>query len=208
MRKITSFLLALLLVLSLSATAFAAETGLVEYRKQNFFFGPGTLNYPTDLFPEFKNVMPGDQLTQQVKIVHNAGRSYNIRVYIKAEGSNLRPEFIRQMNLNVKYKDGDILYEGPDYDATNITEWQKLVTLAPGKSADLDLTLDVPIEMGNDFAMDEGTVIWKFKVEEIPIDTSNAKTGDNIMTAVAVLAVSALGLIAVVLFQRKKKHTN
>lgn len=207
MKRIVSFLLVLVMMLSLSVTAYAAETGVVEYRKKNFFFGPGSLHSDTDLFPELKDVMPGDHLTQQVKISHKGSKAVNIRVYIKAEGSDVNPDFIKQMALNVQYKGGDILYEADEYDATDVSGWVRLATLAPGKSCTLDLTLDVPAEMDNEYAEQLGTVIWKFKVEEIPIDTTNAKTGDtsNITLWATVLAVSAVALVVLLIVSKKKK---
>ncbi|MDO5400348.1 MAG: hypothetical protein Q4F17_05110 [Eubacteriales bacterium] len=210
MKKLISFLLALTVVLSLSLTAYADEIGQVVYSKKAFSFLPGfdqgSLSYPDDLFPELKNVMPGDVLHQQVKITHKAGRGINIRVYIKAEGSDLNPEFIRQMNLQVEHKGGDILYEGDDYNAAEKSGWIKLATLAPGKSTTLDLTLTVPIDMGNEFADTLGTVVWKFKVEEVPIDPTNAKTGDTSAIAAwtAVLTLSAAAL-AVLLIRKRRK---
>lgn len=205
MRKLVSFLLALTLVLGLSVTAFAAETGLVEYKKRAFSFEPGSLHYPTNLFPELKDVMPGDVLTQQVKISHKASSKVNIRVYIKAEGSSKNADFIRQMQLEVEHKDQNILYDGPDYDATDISDWVKLATLAPGKSTTLDLKLTVPKEMGNEYANNLGTVVWKFKVEEIPIDTTNAKTGDGIFLWLAVLTVSTVALGTLGILRKRKK---
>lgn len=215
MKKFTSFLLALVLVFSLSVTAFAAsDIGVVEYTKKGFSFLPGyedkeaDLSYPTDLFPELKNVMPGDVLHQEVKIYHKADRHVDIRVYIKAEGSNLNPDFIEQMQLQVQHKGGDILYDEPEYDATEKSGWKRLATLSHGKSATLDLTLTVPKEMDNAYADQLGTVVWKFKVEEIPVDPDAPKTGDdsNIAVWTSVLALSAAALVVLVVAKKKRKQ--
>lgn len=206
MKRIFSVLLLLALVLSLSVLALADEIGLVEYRKKGFTFLPGyqqgELNYPTDLFPELKDVMPGDVLHQQVKIVHKGSSAVNIVLYIKAEGSSENEDFIRQMQLDVAYRDKNILYSK---DATQESGWTRLGTLAPGKSAALDLTLTVPAEMGNDFANTWGTVVWKFKVEEIPVDPTAPKTfdGSNLLLWGTVLSLS--GLFILLLARKKKK---
>lgn len=204
MRKIASFFLALILVLALSTPAQAAETGLVEYKKEAFSFGPGTLHYPTDLFPELKDVMPGDVLHQQVKIRHKGSRSHNLRLYIKAQGSDENADFIRQMQLEVEHRDGHILYDGPDYDATDLSGWVKIATLAPGKSATLDLKLTVPKEMGSEYADNLGTVVWKFKAEEIPISPEGPKTGDFIGIWVTVLIFSGAALMFFIIRKKLK----
>lgn len=204
MKKLSAFLLALGLVLAMTASAMAAEVGVVEYKKRAFSFGPGSLHYPTDLFPELKNVMPGDQLTQQVKLIHRGGSNVNLRFYIQAQGSDQNADFIEKLQLEVEHKNKHLLYDAPDYDATEVSDWVKLATLNPGGTATLDLTLTVPKELDNDDAENLGTVIWKFKVEEIPVDQANAKTGDAILPWVAVLVGSTAALAF--LGYRKKRH--
>lgn len=205
MKKITSLLLALLLLLSLSATAFAAgEVGVVEYKQRYFLFGPGYANYPTDLFPELKNVMPGDELTQDIKIVHKGNSRVNIRVYMRAVGSeNFNWELIDQMDIYVEHKDANILYD--EGNANLDSDWIRLGTLAPGKSTNLTVHLEVPIDMGNEFAEDLGTVVWEFMVEEIPI-SDNAKTGDdsNIALWATLLVVSAAAVVVLLILKKRK----
>lgn len=221
MKKLISFLLALTMILSFSIAAYATDdVGVVEYRQKHFFFGPGSLYSDTDLFTDLtKGVMPGDEVHQQVKIYHNGSQNVNIRVFIKAEGSDLNADFIEKMNLQVEHKNGDILYDGDDYDATAANEeWTQLATLAPGKATTLDLTLTVPIDMSDEFADHIGTVVWKFKVEEIPIDPNSPneegtidpnspQTGDNrnFTGWAAVLFISGASLAAL-LFTRKRRN--
>lgn len=61
-----SFLLILAVVLSLCVGAFAADaTVSYEGNAKKYIFAPGSDQSPTDLFPDFKGVMPGDRLTQK-----------------------------------------------------------------------------------------------------------------------------------------------
>lgn len=210
MKKLTSFFLMLLLLISLSIPAAAAEIGQVEYRAKGFSFLPGyregQLTYPTDLFPELKNVMPGDVLHQQVKITHKGSSAVDIVVYIKAEGSDENEEFISQLRLEVTHKDEHILYTDP-YDATKVSDWKRLVTLSPGKSTTLDLTLTVPKELSNEFANDRGTVVWSFKVEERPTDPNAPRTYDesHLRLWLPLMALTASSLTMLLIFRRKRK---
>ena len=63
MKRIISICLLLAALLALALPAFAEE-GTVSYvgGAERFIFLPGSDESPTDIFPEFKNVMPGDQL--------------------------------------------------------------------------------------------------------------------------------------------------
>lgn len=199
MKKLFSLLLALPILFSLALPVRAEETGIVEYRKGAFSFGPGSLHYPTDLFPELKDVMPGDKVTQRVTIRHKGSKNVSIRLYIKAEGSDENADFIRQLKLSAEHRGGEILYD--DGDAAKVSDWTRLATLAPGGSAHLDLTLTVPADLGNGYENDLGTVVWRFKAEEIPLNPDSPKTGDNIRLWLAALTASALTLA--VLLRRK-----
>ena len=64
MKKLISLACALMLLLCLVPVA-SAEDGNVHYTGDvgEFVFQPGGANSLTDLFPDFKDVMPGDVLT-------------------------------------------------------------------------------------------------------------------------------------------------
>ena len=60
-KRLLAVLAALVLMLSAATTVFAAD-GNVSYSGNagQFIFEPGTEYSPTDLFPDLKDVMPGD----------------------------------------------------------------------------------------------------------------------------------------------------
>jgi LPXTG-motif cell wall-anchored protein len=61
--------------------------------------------------------------------------------------------------------------------------------------------------LGNEFAHRTGEVDWLFTVEAYDDPSyDNPKTGDYIMIAVAVMAVSAVGLLVILAAKRKKKQ--
>ncbi len=90
MRKVFSLLMAVMILLSLATPAFAAST--VTVKKDTFGVTPGSGYTDTDLFTNFKNMMPGDTLTDTITIVNRLWGYDYIRVYLEAvphvKGSN------------------------------------------------------------------------------------------------------------------------
>lgn len=62
------------MLLSCLCAAYA-DTGSVTYdgNAQSFVFLPGSDYSPSDLFPDFKGVMPGDRLTQTLRLRNDSG---------------------------------------------------------------------------------------------------------------------------------------
>lgn len=209
MKKTVSILFALLLVLSLALPAFA-EDGNVTYNTNSnrFIFQPGSDYSPTDLFPNFKGVMPGDTLTQSIAVRNEGDKKMDARIYLRAlgaeEGSG---DFLSQMTLTVKKNGKAVLFDAPADETAQLTDWVLLGTVHPGGSVTLDVTLTVPIEMGNDFQSRIGYLDWEFKVEEIPV-SDIPKTGDSFPVALlaVVLTVSAAALAGIALFLIARKR--
>ena len=206
-RRIASLLLALLMTLALTVNVFAdEEDGSVIYEglSKQFIFAPGSEYSPPDLFTNFKGVMPGDSLTEQITLSNAESTEYKVQVYMRALGAQEgTDEFLSQMTLTVKKNGESDLFEAPANETAQLTEWVSLGTLAPGGEMTLDVTLNVPIEMGNDFAQQIGYLDWQFKIEEIPVP----ETGDdmNIGLYCGVAAVSLLVLVALVVVYRRKR---
>lgn len=80
-----SLLLTVVLLLSLSVTAFAAaSTVTFQGLEEGFAFQPGSEYTASDLFGNFKNVMPGDKLTETVEVKNVATDCNYIKLYLRA----------------------------------------------------------------------------------------------------------------------------
>lgn len=84
-KLLSSFLLTLILLLSATLTSFAADSTVTfNGESAGFTFTPGSEYTQTDLFDNFKNVMPGDTLTESITVTNKSKDSDYIKLYIRA----------------------------------------------------------------------------------------------------------------------------
>ena len=248
-RIISSLVLALVLVCSTAAVSFAAQTpgsSGVTYKgkAEEFIFQPGSDYSMTDLFTNFKGVMPGDTLTQQINVKNEASKKVNVKIYIRALGpaelekndgeeivsADQSADFLKEMKLTVDTDDDTRLFEAPADQTAGLTDWVLLGTFRSGADVDLNVNLEVPITMGNDYQERIGALDWQFMAEEHPLnpddpntptdpsdpngpngpndpdDPNTTKTGDDSnMLVYGLIALVALGGAAVVIVTRRRK---
>lgn len=84
-RNLSAAFLALIIVLSLSVTVFAADSAITfKGAQEGFDFQPGSEYTATDLFQNFKDVMPGDRLTETIQVQNSAADCDYIKLYMRA----------------------------------------------------------------------------------------------------------------------------
>lgn len=210
-RLFASFLIVTLLILTAS-TALAAD-GNVTYSGDagEFIFAPGSADSPTDLFPNFKDVMPGDSIEQKILVKNDASKGVKVKIYLRALGAHAGSEdFLSKLNLRVEKQTDTIYFEAPADQTAQMTDWVYIGLLYSGGTAELNVILDVPTSLDNEDQNQMGYLDWEFMIEELPVeDTDPPATGDNSHVAMYV-TVSTLSGVLVVLFilliVRRKKN--
>ena len=212
MKKWIVFILAGILALSAVLSASAAE-GKVTYSGNagSFIFAPGSDHSPTDLFPDFKGVMPGDTLTQRITVKNDADNKVKVKIYIRSLGAHEDSlEFLSQLGLKVaKSEDNDMAYmfDAAASETAQLTDWVCLGTLYSGGEVHLDVTLEVPVELPNEFQNKIGFLDWEFKIEEFPIEPDDPEippTHDSMAWLWLPVAGGSLILIILLFVWRKK----
>lgn len=214
MKRFVALLIAMVMVFGLCVTAHAAGSVTYDGDANKFIFAPGTKDSPSSLFENFQNVMPGDTLTEQILIKNDTSNKVKIKVYMRSLGAQENTDdFLSQMNLTVQQKDDSNLFAAPADQTAQLTDWVYLGTVYSGGEITLDVILEVPITMDNDYQNEIGYIDWEFKVEELPIESTDSKppqTGDtsNIFLYSGLMVFSLVGLIVLLATKRRKQEEN
>ena len=194
--KIMKKAFALLLMLSLLAVPARAADSTVTYTGSGdlFDFQPGSVYTETDLFDGFKQVMPGDVLTETVTVSNQCRSCDYVKIWMGAllhdeQDNPISPkvleeleadgrkdalteleymhDFLAQLTLTVKNGE-EVIYQGTPNSLEQGFEGENvyLGRFDYGDSLDLTVELAVDIGMGNAYADRIGEVDWVFVVEE------------------------------------------
>ena len=211
-KRFSCLALVMFILLGCSVTAFADGTVTYAGNARSFLFAPGSSDSPTDLFTDFKNVMPGDSITQKVTIRNDAEKNVKIKLYMRSLGAEQGSEaFLSQLSLRVSQDGQSNLFEAPADQTAQLTDWVYLGTVYSGGVIDLNVTLDVP-STSTDFQNSIGYLDWQFKVEELPVspdDPKPPKTGDEnqLMPLIGMLFGSAALLVLLPIVRRRRSRS-
>lgn len=205
MKRVTRVALALIMLMTVAVSASAAD-GNVTYSGDagKFIFAPGSEHSLTDLFPEFKDVMPGDTLTQKIVVKNNAKKS--VKISMRALGAHEdSKDFLSKLNLYVEKVTDTPLFEAPADQTAQLTEWRQIGVLAAGGEAELMVGLQVPTSLDNNYKKLVGYLDWEFMVEEIGDD--DVQTGDSVTYLPWIAGIGgSVALIVIILAGRKRKE--
>ncbi len=207
MKKVISLILSFVLIIGFAFNASAAGNVTYSGDAGDFIFAPGSEHSVTDLFTDFKGVMPGDTIGQTITVKNDASNKVKVKIYLRSLGAHDESEaFLSKLLLSVKAKDDTTLFEAAASETAQLTDWVELGTLYSGGITDLTVILTVPAELDNAYANKIGMLDWEFKVEEFP-DENSPGTGDNtgITNWIVIASVSAM-LLIVAIYRKKRTH--
>lgn len=207
-RRVVSLIM--LLAWTCTVTAFAADTPTVTYdsAKGTFTFQ----NLDNDgLFGAFQDLMPGDERTTEISIeMKNLSRS--ARLYLRAEPNSEDVEVLKTLKLSVK-QSGATLDESNG--ATSLNQNVLLGTFSGDSTTVLDVTLTVPVTVGNEMARQTGELQWIFTVQEdgddpIVVPVTPPQTGDDSHMGlyVTVMLISGIAICILLFLTKRKRREN
>ena len=172
----------LLAVLSMSVTAFATSPSITfKGHSEGFDFQPGSDYTTTDLFGNFKNVMPGDTVEETITFTNSAADCDFVNLYMRAEAhdetanplsENVKEretlatmtDFLSQLSMKV-WNGTELIYEAAPDKLGGLQSNTLLGTFRTGETGTLKVQLSVPINLDNKYANRVGEVDWIFHVE-------------------------------------------
>ena len=172
MKKFLSILTVFVICFLMCVPALAANKKddtlcTVDYTNASqFLFNPEG----GDLFKNFKGVMPGDVLTQNI-VISNKQEKRNVTLYLRAEIDKKYKAFLDNIEIEILLTRGEngkpeVLSKNkasePGALATNVC----LGTYKPGENGMLTVNLTVDKKMGNEFKNQTGVIEWIFSAEE------------------------------------------
>ena len=206
----------ILLLLSCVMPVFAAE-GNVTYSGDagKFIFAPGSEYSPTDLFPNFKDVMPGDSITQPITVKNDASNKVKVKIYMRSLGAHEDSiDFLSQLHLRVEKSEENTMaymFDAAASETAQLTDWVCLGTLYSGGEVNLNVILDVPVELDNAYKQQIGYLDWEFMIEEYEIDPEDPdppQTGDGFAAYlwIGLMGISLAAIVLLLLARRKKEE--
>lgn len=223
-RFLAAALLGLVLLLA-PVSAYAAEAPSITYdgnARQLTVSGVEAPSGGVDLFPAFKDLMPGDTREQPIKI-EAKGVQGQVSIFVHAVVDEDTARALEPISLTAAVGAGSSsgsLEAGTP--GSVFAETAKVATFAADGSATLDLRLSVPTSVGNELADASKTVRWEITAEDdsgeldaVParpepawksIFSQLTQTGDSIALGalVAVAVIAAVG-IAWAVWRRNKR---
>ena len=205
MKRFTVILLVLLIVLA-AIPASAVSNVTYEGGAEHFVFLPGSEYSDSDLFENFKGVMPGDVIIQRVTVKNTSDKQ--VRIYMRADPiEEKHRDFLDKLNLQVACK-SEYIFDAAPSQTGQLTQNTLLGTFKTAGSVELVVTLTVPLDLGNEYMNTMGIVPWTFLIEEVPEDDT-PHTGDDFELGTWLIAAGMiLAAIAVVLIQMKRQKAN
>lgn len=173
----------------------------------------------SDLFPTFKDLMPGDVREQQIE-VRATGVKSQVRVFVRAVVDHETAHQLSPITLTASVGDASASWLQTGTPGSVFAHPAQVATFTSDGSTVLNLQLSVPTSVGNELADASKTIRWEITAEDdgekIPVQSAGSKkpgllglvaTGDSTLTLLLVLLTLAIiAFIAALLLSRRNKR--
>lgn len=207
--------------LAVPARAFA-DTPAIAYdgnARQLTVSGVTASSGEPDLFPAFKDLMPGDEREQQIEI-RATGVKSQVRVFVRAVVDHETAHLLSPITLTATAGDASAGWLQTGTPGSVFARPTQIATFTGDGSTVLNLQLSVPTSVGNELADASKTIRWEITAEDdgekIPARPADANkpgllglaaTGDNTLTLLlALLTLAIIAFMAALLLSRRDKR--
>lgn len=170
MKKLVKTMLGFsILLMLLLSTSYPVQASSVTYVNQadKFVFVPEN----TDLFENFKGVIPGDQVAQTIFVKNDS--KVPVKIYLKINPIQSEDDqFLKQLTLTMNNQGVEVFNKTLDQQG-QFKQFILLAELKPQQQKTLDLLLDVPLTLSSEYMEYESEIQWIFKVEEGEVEVAN-----------------------------------
>lgn len=184
--------------------AFGREPGVIYDGEKEIFTFINTEE--TDLFREFKDVIPGDVLTQKIKI-YCQNISSTTKIFLRAsidDEVNLPDD----ITLTV-YSGENIISHGAADTVNSLDDYVLLGTVSEDAEMEFSVVLTVPTSIGNEISYVKKNIDWQLAVQVLGEDKepiAPPQTGDDNVVCQYVI-IMAICIIACFLVLNKRGKT-
>ena len=214
MKRIIACLLAAVFCFCAVISVSADNTFIYEGNAQDFIY----VHEPVDEEGNLIRVMPGDHAERDMTVVNDISRGVKVNIYVRPlvkvvkAGSGVT-EYIPEVGVVVeKSQDNRMAYmfNTANQQLDENSEWLLLGTLYSGGEVNLDLFLDFPITLGNEYQ--DADFYLEFRIQEFPTepdDPQPPQTGDTAMTVIfSCTAAVAIVLVLIPIVARRRRRAD
>lgn len=184
-KNVSIFLLTFCFSVSLlSFPALAKEESVLTIKnlKGDFEVSPKSSESDSDLFSAFKQVMPGDTLTQKIKIQNHCEEHKKVNLYLSStlsqtESTASLQELLSMLHLRIWEKDKLLFEQTADQ---NLSEPIDLGALGYQEEEVLKVELEIPVEVDNEQAENIAMLEWTFDVEDAGMEDDQTSSNGSV----------------------------
>ena len=188
--------------MTFTSVSYASDEVVLEYNgKNNSFKYINTEN--TDLFKNFKDLMPGDT-KEQVITISTKNIKQETKMYLKISNEGMDELSKNGISLKV-FNEADCIYDNSK--DGNSEQVVYLHTFSNDTEFKIRVVVDVPEDISNEIEELKLNIKWKFMVEEAgkSVEVDLPKTSDDVGIYVFLALVS---LIVVIIAMITLRETN